>query len=132
MEPNKNALSLLSLLRRLLGAGKNLASRRTRQLQLCETLPLGEKRFVAVIQVGEQKFLLGGASNNISLLAQLAVAAPAKPEAAKPARKRIAKKARNAAPRAIPSAPAPVALSSSWAAAMRQAESPAPRIVLSH
>ncbi|MGH9469238.1 MAG: flagellar biosynthetic protein FliO [Terriglobia bacterium] len=143
MEQNKNALSLISILRRLLGAGKNLASRRARQLQLCETLPLGEKRFVAVIQVGDQKFLLGGATGNVSLLAELSsgqaaeaglttqAKQPKQAEAAKPARRRTAKKTRQRTARLV-ATPQPFSLSASWAAAMRNAEAPVPRIVLPH
>ena len=45
--------------------------RRERRLRLCEMLPLGEKRFVAVIEYGPQKFLLAGTPQNISLLRHL-------------------------------------------------------------
>jgi len=40
-------------------------------LKLCETVSLGEKRFVAVVQVANERFLIGGASSSISLLARL-------------------------------------------------------------
>ena len=46
-------------------------SHRQRSLQLCETLSLGEKRFIAVVQVGTQQFLVGGAGNSVSLLTDL-------------------------------------------------------------
>jgi flagellar biogenesis protein FliO len=42
-----------------------------RKLHLCESLSLGEKRFLAVVQVEAQQFLVGGGSNNVSLLARL-------------------------------------------------------------
>jgi flagellar biogenesis protein FliO len=42
-----------------------------KSLRLCENLSLGEKRFVAVIQVDEQRFLIGGASGSVSLLTRL-------------------------------------------------------------
>ncbi len=45
--------------------------RRIRHLQLCETIPLGEHRFVAVIRYEQQRFLVGGTGNAIALLAQL-------------------------------------------------------------
>jgi Flagellar biosynthesis protein, FliO len=45
--------------------------RRERHLRLCEMLPLGEKRFVAVVEYGSQKFLLAGTPQNISLLKYL-------------------------------------------------------------
>jgi flagellar biogenesis protein FliO len=39
--------------------------------RLCESLPLGEKRLVAVIQYEEQKFLLGASPHSVALLARL-------------------------------------------------------------
>ena len=45
--------------------------RRERRLRVCEMLALGEKRFVAVVEYGPQKFLLAGTSQNISLLRHL-------------------------------------------------------------
>ncbi len=48
---------------------------RKRRLRLAESLSLGEKRFVAIVQVGEQSFLIGGSQQSVSLLAQL----PAEP-----------------------------------------------------
>ncbi len=45
--------------------------RRTKQLRLCESLSLGERRFVAVVQFEQQRFLLGGSANSVTLLAQL-------------------------------------------------------------
>ena len=45
--------------------------RRERRLRLCEMLSLGEKRFVAVVEYGPQKFLLAGTPQNISLLRHL-------------------------------------------------------------
>ncbi len=42
-----------------------------RRLQLCETLALGEKRFVAVIQFENQQFLVGGGPASVNLLARL-------------------------------------------------------------
>lgn len=45
--------------------------RRERTLQLCETLPLGDKRFLAVVRVQQQQFLVGCAGNSINLLARL-------------------------------------------------------------
>jgi flagellar biogenesis protein FliO len=40
-------------------------------LRLCETLPLGERRFVAVIEFEESRFLLGGTSSSLVLLSRL-------------------------------------------------------------
>ncbi len=42
--------------------------RRERSLRLCEMLSLGEKRFIAVVEYGQEKFLLAGTPQNISLL----------------------------------------------------------------
>jgi flagellar biogenesis protein FliO len=42
-----------------------------RQLRLCESLSLGEKRLVAVIQYGGQRFLVGGGPQSVNLLARL-------------------------------------------------------------
>ena len=43
----------------------------TRRLRVAETVSLGEKRFVAVVQVDGRHFLLAGGPANIALLAQL-------------------------------------------------------------
>jgi len=43
----------------------------TKRLALCETVSLGEKRFLALIRVDGQHFLVGGAPSSVSLLAQL-------------------------------------------------------------
>lgn len=54
------------------GARKNLNRRRSaRRLRLSETLSLGEKRFLAVVQFQQQEFLVGGTGNSIALLAKL-------------------------------------------------------------
>jgi flagellar biogenesis protein FliO len=45
-----------------------------KRMRLCETVPLGEKRFVAIAQVDGKQFLVGAAPNGISLLAELDVA----------------------------------------------------------
>jgi hypothetical protein len=45
--------------------------RRPRKLQLLELQQLGEKRFVAIVRVGKQKFLIGGAATSVSLLAEI-------------------------------------------------------------
>ena len=45
--------------------------RSTRRLRLSETLSLGEKRFLAVVQFQQQEFLVGGTGNSIALLARL-------------------------------------------------------------
>jgi Flagellar biosynthesis protein, FliO len=42
-----------------------------KQLRVAETVSLGEKRFVALIDVEGQKFLVGGGASGVSLLTQL-------------------------------------------------------------
>jgi len=54
------------------GLGKGLRSHQPKKrLRVCETVSLGEKRFVAVIQVDGEQFLVGGSSSSISTLAHL-------------------------------------------------------------
>ena len=59
----------LSFLNRI--TSLTLAHRRERRLHLCEMLSLGEKRFIAVVEYGQEKFLLAGTPQNISLLKRL-------------------------------------------------------------
>jgi flagellar biogenesis protein FliO len=42
-----------------------------KNLRVCETVSLGEKRFVAIVQVDEERFLIGGSSSAVSLLTRL-------------------------------------------------------------
>jgi len=42
-----------------------------RQLRLCESLSLGEKRFVAVVAFESERFLIGGGAGTVNLLARL-------------------------------------------------------------
>jgi flagellar biogenesis protein FliO len=42
--------------------------RRERFMRLCETLPLGEKRFLAIVQIEHQRFLIATTNQSISLL----------------------------------------------------------------
>jgi flagellar biogenesis protein FliO len=48
-----------------------MSRRLPRRLRLCESLPLGERRFVAVIEFEESRFLVGGTSSSLVLLANL-------------------------------------------------------------
>jgi Flagellar biosynthesis protein, FliO len=53
-------------------ARRQLASRQSRKrLRVCESVSLGEKRFVAVIEVDGEQFLVGGASSSVATLARL-------------------------------------------------------------
>ena len=45
--------------------------KRQRELRVCETLSLGNRNFVAVLGYQDQRFLIGGTSNSISLLADV-------------------------------------------------------------
>ena len=47
------------------------AVRPARKLRVCEAVPLGDKRFVAVVQFEQTRFLIGGATNSIVLLTRL-------------------------------------------------------------
>jgi flagellar biogenesis protein FliO len=40
-------------------------------LRLAETLPLGERRFVAVLEFERERFLLGGTASSLVLLTRL-------------------------------------------------------------
>ena len=42
-----------------------------KRLRVCESVSLGEKRFVAVIEVDGEQFLVGGASSSVATLARL-------------------------------------------------------------
>ncbi len=61
-----------ALLERFLDLVKSVRiERRQRRLRLCESLALGDKRSVAVVQFEEQRFLLGISSSGVSLLQNL-------------------------------------------------------------
>jgi flagellar biogenesis protein FliO len=49
-----------------------LSRRPPRRLRLCESLPLGERRFVAVVEFEAARFLLGGTPSSLVLLSRLA------------------------------------------------------------
>lgn len=48
-----------------------LIHKREKKLRLCETVSLGERRIVAVVQYEDQQFLVGCAGSSIDLLATL-------------------------------------------------------------
>jgi flagellar biogenesis protein FliO len=66
----RSQTGLLSRLWRWMQARK-VARSSTRRLRVAETVSLGEKRFVAVVQVDGRHFLVAGGPANIALLAQL-------------------------------------------------------------
>lgn len=53
------------------------ANRPPRDLRLCESLTLGDKRFVAVVGVGGRRYLVGGTASSLTLLSELPAANPA-------------------------------------------------------
>jgi len=63
------AKQLLSSINWILQRVKVQPKRKT--LRLCENLSLGDKRFVAVVQVDRERFLIGGAAGSVSLLTRL-------------------------------------------------------------
>ncbi len=50
---------------------QKLRSQGKKRLRVCESVSLGEKRFVAVIQVDGEQFLVGGSSSSVATLAHL-------------------------------------------------------------
>lgn len=50
---------------------KRRAQIAAKRLRVCETVSLGEKRFISLVQVDGKQFLIGGAPNSVSMLAQL-------------------------------------------------------------
>jgi Flagellar biosynthesis protein, FliO len=74
--PTRSALRLKTLLHGFASAWswmrQQVKTRRTRKrLVVCETVSLGEKRFVAVVEVDGEQFLLGGASSSVTAIARL-------------------------------------------------------------
>jgi flagellar biogenesis protein FliO len=45
-------------------------------MRLCETLPLGDRRYLALVEVDGHRFLLGAAGNSLSLLARMSPQTP--------------------------------------------------------
>jgi flagellar biogenesis protein FliO len=64
---NAFRLRMIELWERVL----RLSHRRHRRLKLCESLPLGERRFVAVVEFDAARFLVGGTSSSLVLLSRL-------------------------------------------------------------
>lgn len=66
----RSCSELLSRVWRSLGRRLRM-KRRSQQLHVCEVAALGEKRFVAVVQCGRGRFLVGGGAGSVSLLSKL-------------------------------------------------------------
>src|ERR1700686_1934366 len=58
--------------------GRSWRSRPARQLYLRETLSLGERRFIAVVEFERQKFLIAGTGSSVAMLTALPNAGSAK------------------------------------------------------
>jgi hypothetical protein len=74
--PRSTELRWRTILHWLTGAWnysrRQLVSRQSRKrLRVCESVSLGEKRFVAVIEVDGEQFLVGGAASSVATLARL-------------------------------------------------------------
>jgi hypothetical protein len=62
----------LTMLRTLWSWLQRVQIRRAKKrMRLCESVPLGDKRFIAVVQVDDREFLIAGASNSVSMLTDL-------------------------------------------------------------
>jgi flagellar biogenesis protein FliO len=55
---------------------RQAARSNSKRLQVAASVSLGEKRFIAVIQVDGQQFLVGGGATNVALLASVAANEP--------------------------------------------------------
>jgi hypothetical protein len=67
VSPNTFWLQVLALGERIL----QLNRRAPRRLRLCESLALGERRFVAVVEFETARFLVGGTPSSVVLLSRL-------------------------------------------------------------
>jgi flagellar biogenesis protein FliO len=63
--------TLRSQLAALWGRVLRISRRAPKRLRLCESLPLGERRFVAVVEFEKTRFLVGGTSSSLVLLSRL-------------------------------------------------------------
>ena len=55
----------------LIALRRSWGSHPSRQLRLRETLALGERRFLAVVEFERQKFLIAGTGNSVAMLTAL-------------------------------------------------------------
>ncbi|HWP85087.1 MAG TPA: flagellar biosynthetic protein FliO [Terriglobia bacterium] len=67
---------MLAFFRRLLGNG--VLGSRPRRMRVCETLSLGEKRYLAIVQIDEQQLLIGSGGISVLLLGTRPAAVAAK------------------------------------------------------
>jgi flagellar biogenesis protein FliO len=64
---NAFRVRVIALWKRALRLGR----RNPKRLRLCENLPLGERRFVAVVEFETERFLVGGTPSSLTLLSRL-------------------------------------------------------------
>jgi len=70
--PEGLALLIRKISSGVVWAAKNVRVQPARKtLRVCESVSMGERRFVAVIQVDKQRFLIGGGTGSVSLLSRL-------------------------------------------------------------
>ena len=70
-----DGMGVLPLWRRAREFGERvwrLGQRAPRRLRLCESLPLGDRRFLAVVEFEAERFLVGGTASSVVLLSRLA------------------------------------------------------------
>ncbi len=79
---------LADLIRTRAGGWEDAFGRRgaKRRLRLRETLPLGERRFLAIVEFHGKELLLGGTANSITLLETVSLAGSEPLSSALPAR----------------------------------------------
>lgn len=65
--------------------GVRIGRRAPKRLRLCESLPLGERRFVAVVEFEATRFLVGGTPSALVLLSRLPDRGPDRGKGADPA-----------------------------------------------
>ena len=70
----KGPLSTALSISRAITSGWLLQPKRHRRLRVSETVSLGEKRFVSIVELDGQAFLIGGGTAGVSLLAELSPA----------------------------------------------------------
>jgi hypothetical protein len=68
-QPKRTGSRVLAHIRTWLQAKYSLSS--TKRLRVMEMVPLGEKRFLAVVSVEGREFLIGGGASGVSVVTQL-------------------------------------------------------------
>lgn len=68
-QPQRTSSRVLAHIRSWLHAKYSLSS--TKRLRVMEMVPLGEKRFLAVVSVEGHEFLIGGGASGVSVVTQL-------------------------------------------------------------